>query len=105
MRDDESIVASCTIHRDVLVRRDVGRNWALPEEENRDDRRDEKNRRCDEDAFHLRITKSPSAIVRQIGPGIVGCDKPPAYTIRWASAHLLRAVYKKKVGRRSPVLS
>lgn len=54
VRDYESIVACRAIHRDVFVRRDVGRNWTLPEDENRDDRREQKNRRCDEDAFHCR---------------------------------------------------
>ena len=54
VRDYESIVACRAIHRDVFVRIDVGRNWTLPEDENRDDRREKKNRRCDEDAFHLR---------------------------------------------------
>ncbi len=52
VRDDESIVARGAIHHDVFVRRDVGRNWGLPEDENRGDRRKQNNRRCDEDAFH-----------------------------------------------------
>jgi hypothetical protein len=54
VRDDESIVACRAIHRDVFGRRDVGRNLTLPEDENRDDGREKKNRRCEEDAFHWR---------------------------------------------------
>jgi len=54
VRDDESIVARRAIYGDVFVRIDVGRNWTLPEDENRYDRRENKNRHCEQDAFHGR---------------------------------------------------
>src|ERR1700722_8431627 len=50
VRDYESIVARLAIHYDVFVRRDVGRHWTLPENENRDDRREQNHRRCEDDA-------------------------------------------------------